>query len=56
VSDYDVALLYLGQAGYDLERATEAYRADDAWERNHPLPRGRRTGKQATRQGLRWRW
>ncbi|KAK7751618.1 hypothetical protein SLS62_006444 [Diatrype stigma] len=37
VADYDVALLYLGQAAYDLEAAVAAYLADEAWEREHPL-------------------
>ncbi|KAK4216100.1 hypothetical protein QBC37DRAFT_280265 [Rhypophila decipiens] len=38
VHDYDVAVLYLEQAGYDIEAATEAYFADEAWERDHPFP------------------
>ncbi|KAL8839006.1 MAG: hypothetical protein Q9170_001937 [Blastenia crenularia] len=37
VSDYDIALLYLGQAQYDLDRAVETYLADEKWEREHPL-------------------
>jgi hypothetical protein len=32
-----VALLYLNQAGYDLEAAIEAYKDDERWEREHPL-------------------
>lgn len=35
VSDYDVALLYLEQAAYDLDTAMEAYFADEAWEREN---------------------
>ncbi|ROT40396.1 hypothetical protein SODALDRAFT_290610 [Sodiomyces alkalinus F11] len=37
VHDYDVALLYLEQADYDLAAAVDAYRADDVWERENPL-------------------
>ncbi|KAL0931727.1 uncharacterized protein CTRU02_212680 [Colletotrichum truncatum] len=52
VSDYDVALLYLEQAGYDLAMAMEAYAADEAWERDHPV----RGGKGAPRnRGPFWR-
>lgn len=36
VSDYDIALLYLEQSGYDLEAATEAYFDDERWEKEHP--------------------
>ncbi|KAF0327573.1 hypothetical protein GQ607_005117 [Colletotrichum asianum] len=45
VSDYDVAVLYLEQAGYDLEQAMEAFAADEAWERVHPVQEGGRRGK-----------
>lgn len=34
---YDVALLYLKQADYDLEYAIQAYQADENWEKNNPL-------------------
>lgn len=34
---YDVAVLYLEQAGYNLEDAMTAYRADEKWEKEHPL-------------------
>ncbi|KAI2642917.1 hypothetical protein GGS21DRAFT_486745 [Xylaria nigripes] len=36
VHDYDVALLYLEQAGYDLQVATDTYFADEEWEQKHP--------------------
>jgi hypothetical protein len=36
VHEYDVALFYLEQAGYDLQIATEEYFADEEWERTHP--------------------
>ena len=34
---YDVALLYLKQANYDLDLAVENYLADEKWEREHPM-------------------
>lgn len=34
---YDVALLYLEEAEYDLEQAIEAYRDDERWEKEHPI-------------------
>jgi len=37
VSDYDVAVFYLEQAGYEFHDAVDAYFADEAWERDHPL-------------------
>ncbi|KAK5703733.1 hypothetical protein LTR97_002746 [Elasticomyces elasticus] len=37
VAEYDVALLYLQQAEWDLENAVEAYREDERWEKEHPL-------------------
>lgn len=35
VTDYDVAKLYLEQAGYDLAAAVDAYVGDEAWGREH---------------------
>ncbi|KAK1058837.1 hypothetical protein LTR74_013064 [Friedmanniomyces endolithicus] len=37
VAEYDVALLYLQQAEWELETAIEAYREDERWEKEHPL-------------------
>ena len=34
---YDVALLYLQQADYDLDRAVAAYLEDEKWEKEHPM-------------------
>ncbi|KAF2431610.1 hypothetical protein EJ08DRAFT_610677 [Tothia fuscella] len=34
---YDVALLYLKQADYNLEDAIEAFKADERWEKENPL-------------------
>ena len=36
-ADYDMAVLYLDNAGYDLADAIEAYFADEAWAKEHPL-------------------
>jgi hypothetical protein len=30
-------LLYLEQAGYDLEAAVTAYKDDEKWEKEHPM-------------------
>ncbi|KAK1827930.1 thiamine biosynthetic bifunctional enzyme [Podospora conica] len=40
VSEYDEAVFYLEQTGYDFPAAVEAFFADDAWEREHPLANG----------------
>jgi hypothetical protein len=37
IDSYDVALLYLEQAGYDLEAAVTAYKDDEKWEKEHPM-------------------
>ncbi|GKT43921.1 uncharacterized protein ColSpa_04102 [Colletotrichum spaethianum] len=57
VSDYDVAVLYLEQVGYDLAAAMEAYCDDEAWERNHPVQEGgKKKNKAAPRdRGPFWR-
>ena len=34
---YEIALLYLKQADYDLAIAVEAYLADETWEKEHPI-------------------
>ena len=36
-SRYEIALLYLQQAKYDLDAAVEAYLADEKWEKEHPI-------------------
>ncbi|KAJ3942431.1 uncharacterized protein N0V96_007930 [Colletotrichum fioriniae] len=63
VSDYDVAVLYLEQVGYDLAAAMEAYADDEAWEKSHPVQdggggggRGKNKAKAAPRnRGPFWR-
>jgi hypothetical protein len=37
VTSYDVALLYMKQADYNLEDAITAYKDDEQWEREHPI-------------------
>lgn len=37
VSDYDIALLYLEQAIYDLDLAVDVYLEDEQWEKQHPM-------------------
>jgi len=49
VSEYDVALLYLEQADYDLEAAIAAYKEDEMWEKQHPIEANIK-GKGKTRQ------
>jgi hypothetical protein len=39
---YDLAILYLDQAEYDLDAAVEAYMEDERWEREHPLAKVKR--------------
>lgn len=46
VSEYDVAVLYLGQAGWAMDKATEAWQEDERWEKEHPLqPKVNKVGK-----------
>ncbi|EGR50891.1 uncharacterized protein TRIREDRAFT_2916 [Trichoderma reesei QM6a] len=56
VADYDFALLYMEQAGYDIDAAITAYLDDEAWELSHPNQR--RSNGEATKvknRGLFWR-
>ncbi|KAI1467220.1 uncharacterized protein F4812DRAFT_53635 [Daldinia caldariorum] len=58
VHEYDVAVLYLEQAGYDLEMATEAFFADEEWEQTHPVEtagRGKGIARQANSKSSYWR-
>ncbi|KAL7626275.1 hypothetical protein AAE478_003045 [Parahypoxylon ruwenzoriense] len=58
VHEYDVAVLYLEQASYDLELAMEAFFADDEWERIHPvepMARGKGAAKGASSRHTLWR-
>ncbi|KAI5868023.1 hypothetical protein GGS23DRAFT_591825 [Durotheca rogersii] len=58
VHEYDVAVLYLEQASYDLTTAMEAFFADEEWERTHPIEvagRGKGVAKGASSGHLLWR-
>lgn len=47
---YDIALLYLEQANYDLELAMGVYKDDERWEKENPiLDRGKGKGKAKTK-------
>ncbi|KAI4869500.1 hypothetical protein F4820DRAFT_406802 [Hypoxylon rubiginosum] len=57
VHEYDVAVLYLEQASYDLEMATEAFFADEEWERTHPVEatgRGKGVAKRVSSRRTYW--
>ena len=36
-ADYNVAILYLKGSNYNLEMAVEAFKADERWEKDHPM-------------------
>lgn len=49
-AEYDVAELYLEQAGYDLASAVERYLADEEWARAHPME-SKKKGKDKVKGG-----
>jgi hypothetical protein len=51
-----VALLYLQQADYNLEMAIEAYKADEQWEKEHPMQAIKKGKAKATQDGGKRRW
>lgn len=53
---YDVALLYLEQADYTLEHAVNAYKADEKWEKDHPLQAAKKGKAKATQSTGRRKW
>ncbi|KAJ4360088.1 uncharacterized protein N0V89_000647 [Didymosphaeria variabile] len=53
---YDVALLYLQQAQYNLEEAITAFKADERWEREHPLEAARKGKAKASQGSGRRKW
>ncbi|KAG6191878.1 hypothetical protein E4U27_004093 [Claviceps purpurea] len=55
VSDYDVAVLYLEQSHYDLGASVEAYRGDEAWEREHPRHGSAKAPSRLGNRGPFWR-
>ncbi|KAF2261762.1 hypothetical protein CC78DRAFT_469514 [Lojkania enalia] len=56
VAEYDVALLYLQQADYDLNQAIGAYKADERWEKEHPLEIAKEGKAKASQSSGRWKW
>ena len=52
---YDVALLYLQQAEWDLDLAIGVYKDDERWEKEHPLEAQQKVkkGKIAKDAGMR---
>ncbi|KAL2201295.1 hypothetical protein P885DRAFT_25496 [Corynascus similis CBS 632.67] len=44
-SDYDTAVVYLEESGYDFGEAVARHREDAEWERRNPLEASRRKGK-----------
>ncbi|KAL6720404.1 hypothetical protein ACLMJK_002326 [Lecanora helva] len=42
---YDIAVLYLQQANYNLDLAVETYLADEKWGREHPMERSSQSKK-----------
>ncbi|KAF1844381.1 uncharacterized protein K460DRAFT_419303 [Cucurbitaria berberidis CBS 394.84] len=55
VAEYDVALLYLDQANYNLEQAIAAYKADEQWEKEHSLEAAKK-GKAKAQSSGRRKW
>jgi hypothetical protein len=53
---YDVALLYLKQVDYDLERAINEYKADERWEKKHPLEAAKKGKAKASQSSGRRKW
>lgn len=55
IVQYDIALLYLEQSGYDLGAAVDSYLEDDVWEKNNPrrkLGKDDVAGTSCQRRGL----
>lgn len=53
---YDVALLYLEQADYNLEHAITAYKADEEWEKEHSLEAAKKGKARDTQSSGRRKW
>jgi hypothetical protein len=51
--DYNIATLYLKGSDYNLEVATEFFKADERWEKDHPMKgKGRARNRQSGSLGL----
>lgn len=53
---YDVAVLYLEQANYNLENAMTAFKADEKWEKDHPLQAAKKGKQPAPQSAGKRRW
>lgn len=53
--NYDVAVLYLQQAGYDLDEAVARYTDDERWERENPLQAGGKITKNMNKNKIKTR-
>jgi hypothetical protein len=53
---YDVALLYLEQASYNLEQAITAFKADEEWEKGHSLEAAKKGKSKASQSLGRRKW
>jgi hypothetical protein len=53
---YDVALLYLEQASYNLEQAITAFKADEDWEKEHSLEAAKKGKAKDSRGSGRRKW
>lgn len=49
--DYEVAGLYLKNAGGDVDKALRAWKEDEKWERENPLERSRE-GRKGKKRGI----
>jgi len=53
---YDVALLYLEQASYNLEQAIAAFKADEDWEKEHSLEAAKKGKSKDSQTSGRRKW
>ena len=53
---YDVALLYLEQASYNLEQAITSFKADEEWEKGHSLEAAKKGKAKASQSSGRRKW
>lgn len=53
---YDVALLYLQQSDYNLDEAIAAFKADERWEKEHPLEAAKKGKSKAPQPSGRRKW
>ncbi|KAL6705592.1 hypothetical protein ACN47E_006539 [Coniothyrium glycines] len=56
VAEYDVAVLYLEQAQYNLENAVLRYKADEEWEKHHSLEAAKKGKSKASSSSSRRKW